>query len=650
MRMRAPRTVAAMLGLGVTAALVSGIGTAAYAADGNVSGCVVDKTGAPAAGVFVGVFKPVHSLPDNPQHPGVDYQKIGIDLWNQAGQAGIDFPVTGADGCFAATMPAGDYEFAFLDFVNPAATPRYGLAWYDGPANGYGDTTSPVTTSLARIGDDGMGVTAVTVPDSGSVALGRTTLQDAATLRVDVTGALANIPREYAGVALYTDVHKVVNNTGSLSGPYQSAGEDGVVTIGGVPAYQSDGTTPVTYRVRIFDTRHGAVTDYMYGPNGGVQTEVDNVHGPFLAFDDHGTENDPWDDTWVAGVSPVTLVAGSNPSPLSFALPPVSTYVTNLETSAAAVTEGEPVSLTATVMRSDQSSGDLTQSPAGRVGFYEGATLLGSAALSTGTATLTVNSLPANGDGSPLVHSITARYLGVVTAGNLTTLLQDEYAPSAPSTPVLVTASAAPVSPPTPVATTTTLTATPATTVPGSSVTLSAKVSASAGTPTGTVTFAEGSTIFGTASVNGAGVATLVTPSLGAGHHTITAAYTSNISTAFTDSQGSVAVVVAAAGVTSPPPVAAAPRAIAVLKVSKATVKRGAKLSIVTVVSKAGAPVAGRVTIKDGRKKLATVKLNKKGKAVVVTRKLKPGKHKLVAVYSGDGTATTSVIVVKVRR
>jgi len=59
----------------------------------------------------------------------------------------------------------------------------------------------------------------------------------------------------------------------------------------------------------------------------------------------------------------------------------------------------------------------------------------------------------------------------------------------------------------------------------GQVVTLLATVGGSGGTPTGTVTFRNGVTTLGTATLNGAGQATLITSSLSVGSHSITAAY-----------------------------------------------------------------------------------------------------------------------------
>src|SRR5205085_3433033 len=62
----------------------------------------------------------------------------------------------------------------------------------------------------------------------------------------------------------------------------------------------------------------------------------------------------------------------------------------------------------------------------------------------------------------------------------------------------------------------------------GQSVTFTATVAAVApgsGTATGSVVFSDGTTVLGTATVNGQGQATLTTAALGLGSHSITADY-----------------------------------------------------------------------------------------------------------------------------
>ncbi len=156
---------------------------------------------------------------------------------------------------------------------------------------------------------------------------------------------------------------------------------------------------------------------------------------------------------------------------------------------------GASVTLTATVT---STSGGT---PTGTVNFVSGATALGSATLNAGgIATLTLASLPAG------IDSITAAYQG-----------DSNYAAST-SAAVTVTISAN-------TATSTALTASQTTINAGQSVTLTAAVSGGSGALSGTVTFLDGTTALGTASLSTNGTATFTASSLAGGTHSITASY-----------------------------------------------------------------------------------------------------------------------------
>ena len=132
----------------------------------------------------------------------------------------------------------------------------------------------------------------------------------------------------------------------------------------------------------------------------------------------------------------------------------------------------------------------------GPVSFYDGSTLLGTATVVNGSATLTVPSLPLGS------NPITASAPNSVT-----------------SVPI--------VSPPTQVtvakvASVVTLTSSANPSAPNQAVTFAATVQAGA---TGVITFLDGSTVLGTGTLNAAGVATISTSTLTIGSHSITASY-----------------------------------------------------------------------------------------------------------------------------
>ena len=157
---------------------------------------------------------------------------------------------------------------------------------------------------------------------------------------------------------------------------------------------------------------------------------------------------------------------------------------------------GQSVTLTATVQ---PSSG--TGTPTGSVTFYDGSTPLGSAPLSDEKATLRSTAIPVG------PQAITAVYIGNAT--------------DAPSTSLVLTQTVEQA------ATTSSVTSSVNPSVFGQAVTFTAMVEAEApgsGTPTGTVTFMNGTTILGTATLEG-GRANVAVETLPIGSDAITVVY-----------------------------------------------------------------------------------------------------------------------------
>ena len=168
---------------------------------------------------------------------------------------------------------------------------------------------------------------------------------------------------------------------------------------------------------------------------------------------------------------------------------------TTLMPSATQLTQGGSITLTATVIGPNQT-------PTGKIDYYNGTTLLGSAQLSNGSATLSTTALPAGTD------SLSASYSGDATFAGSTSA----------AVSVTVVASAT--------STTTTLTASSTQASQGATVTLTASVTPTTGTtqPTGTVTFYNGTTALGTASLSNSS-ATLSVTTLPIGTDSLTASY-----------------------------------------------------------------------------------------------------------------------------
>jgi len=265
---------------------------------------------------------------------------------------------------------------------------------------------------------------------------------------------------------------------------------------------------------------------------------------------------------------------------------------------------GQAVTFTAIVAAS---SGGLG-TPSGTVTFNEGASTLGSASLdNTGRASLTVNSLAAGS------HNITASYSD---DGNL----------QASSAAVSQTVNKSP--------TTTSVSAAPNPSVYGQAVTVTAVVAASgggAGTPSGALTFNEGTNNLGSASLDNNGKASLAVNSLTAGSHNIKANYGGDIS--FLASSASV-----------PQTVGKSPTSTTLTAAPNPSVfGESVTLSVTVVAAGGGAGIpSGNVSLLDAGTAIGTAALDNAGKAVLSISTLSVGTHSLTATYAGDANFNPS--------
>ena len=253
-----------------------------------------------------------------------------------------------------------------------------------------------------------------------------------------------------------------------------------------------------------------------------------------------------------------------------------------------------------------------SSAPTSAIQFYEGTTQVGTGTLGgNGTlAQLTLSNLTSG------VHTYTARYpadtaYAALNFGSVTVNVNTT-------------------------ATTTTMTATPASAVYGNPVALTATVSATTGTPTGSVSFqSPAGTVLGTAPLVG-GVATFSTSTLPVGVDAVTAFFLGSTNFGASDTSASpVNVTITQAGTTTG--VTAAP----------ATAAYGSTITVNTTVTSAtsGAPT-GTVTIMDGTTVLGTATLSSatanSSTASFTTTALGAGVHNLTSVYGGDTNFTTS--------
>jgi hypothetical protein len=249
---------------------------------------------------------------------------------------------------------------------------------------------------------------------------------------------------------------------------------------------------------------------------------------------------------------------------------------------------GQPVTLTATVT---DSAGLI---PTGFAVFAEGSTVYGTVSLSGGTAQIVLPTITAG------KHTITAQYSGD----------SDDNSSKASLAQVITGAS-----------TSTTVTSNAEPSTYGQTVTFTAVVNSTIGTPDGTVTFKNGSSVLGTVALSG-GQAAYATSTLNGGTFTINAVYSG--STEYAASSGSVAQIVEPAATTTTLTSSSNP----------ATYGQTVTFTAVVTSSAAGMPT-GKVTIKDGKTALGSASLIN-GQVQISTSLLAKGGHTLTATYAGS--------------
>jgi hypothetical protein len=193
------------------------------------------------------------------------------------------------------------------------------------------------------------------------------------------------------------------------------------------------------------------------------------------------------------------------------------------------------------------------------------------------------------------------------------------------------------------IATTTTLAASPNPATEGQSVTLTATVAASSGssTPTGTVTFYNGTTVLGTGTLN-SGMATYATSSLSVGAQSITASYGGSTTDAASVSTA-LSVVISATPLAS----------TTTLTSSSGSIASGSSVTLTAVVAPPAGTTAvptGTVTFLNGTTALGTGTLNGTATATYTTTALPVGTDSITAFYGGDtnfaGSTSAAISVI----
>jgi hypothetical protein len=186
-----------------------------------------------------------------------------------------------------------------------------------------------------------------------------------------------------------------------------------------------------------------------------------------------------------------------------------------------------------------------------------------------------------------------------------------------------------------PSASNTALTSSPNPSVFGQSVTLTATVTVTApatGTPTGSVTFFDGATSLGSGTLDGSGVATFSSASLGVAGHPLSATYSGDADFETSTSATVNQVVNAAATATA-----------LVSDANPSSFGQNVTFSATVTASAPGVGTpTGSVAFFDGVTNIGSGTLDGSGVATLATGSLSVATHAITAQYAGDGSFATS--------
>ena len=244
--------------------------------------------------------------------------------------------------------------------------------------------------------------------------------------------------------------------------------------------------------------------------------------------------------------------------------------------------------------------------PTGTASFFDGAYWLASSTLTGGAATLSTSALPIGS------HSITVQYSGDTTFAPGTSNVVTQFVTGTKPSATALTSSLNP-------------------SVKGQAVGFTATVtSTTGGTPTGIVTFFDGTTSLGAGTLNASGVATFTTPTLAAASHAITAQYGGDTNYASSTSSALTQVVDALPSTTA-----------LTSSLDPSVIGQGVTFTATITIPSGGTPT-GIVAFLDGTTSLGTGTLNTSGVATFTTSTLAAASHAITAQYGGDTNYASS--------
>ena len=345
-------------------------------------------------------------------------------------------------------------------------------------------------------------------------------------------------------------------------------------------------TTSVGITLSATDNLSGVAKTY-YSVDGGANTTYSGSPFTVSALGTHSVTY------WSVDV------AGNSETPATVVFTIHSPTTATLTATPNPSINGQSVTMTATITAS------LSGTPTGAVQFWNGATSLGTATLSSGVATLSTTALPVG------ALTLQASYLG---AGNFIASNSVPYDQKVNET------------------TTTALTSSLNPANVGQKVTFTATVTPSvSGTPTGTVSLYQGSSLVATSTLSG-GVATLAVGFVDAGASPMKVVYSGD-STYLTSTSSVVTETVDKSPTTTSVVSSLNPSVTGQTVTFTATVTRPAGII--------GVPT-GTVIFKDGSTTLGSATLNSSGIATFTSSTLAGGAQTINAGYPGDGNDLAS--------
>jgi sugar lactone lactonase YvrE len=475
----------------------------------------------------------------------------------------------------------------------------------------------PTTTSLTASPNPAVLATSVTFAATVAGPAGATIVPAGTVTFLDGSTTIGAGALNSSGIATYSTASLSAGQhsiTASYGGDASDVASQSTVLIQTV-AKAGTATTLTTSNATVYAGASVTFTSVVSRTDGVVPTGIVTFFDGAVAIGT-GTLNGTGTatlttSTLAGGIHIISAVYAGDANDLTSTSPSLSETVQPIATAATIAVSvnpgvaGAPLQLTATVTQTGTIGNGGTFS--GTVTFTDGATVLGTATVSsTGVATLSISTLAAG------VHTIGASYGGNANyVGSTSTTIAETIQSAATAT-----ALASSLSP----------------SVADMPVTLTAVVAGNGGIPTGTVTFLDGTgagaVTLGTGTLNGQGIAKIITSALAAGQHSIVAIFSGDAK----DSSSTSAVLVQTVQI-------AVTTTTIASSLNPSSFAAG--VTFTASVATTGNIVSGTVTFSDGQTVLGIASISA-GSAIFSTSTLALGAHSVTASYSGDANNAPS--------